>query len=188
MVSLRRARPDDADWLAELLSGEETEPFLSPNRAFDREAALAEIERSDSEPETFGRFVVEADGQRAGVLGFEERSSVHRIAHRQAGVRQQPAKLDRCFLGVMHRQIRKAANIDRVHVAVEIVERERRNTEFVGPVRLQQIDRFARIAFVQCHESPQGRYIGRLNLRVFRVFFVELVRESFGFYCLAPQC
>jgi RimJ/RimL family protein N-acetyltransferase len=81
MIELRRARPDDADWLAELLSGEETEPFLSPNRAFDREAALAEIERSEREPESFGRFVIELDGERAGVMGFEERSSAHRIAH-----------------------------------------------------------------------------------------------------------
>jgi RimJ/RimL family protein N-acetyltransferase len=81
MIGLRRARPDDADWLAELLSGEETEPFLSPNRAFDREAALAEIERSEREPESFGRFVIELDGERAGVMGFEERSSAHRIAH-----------------------------------------------------------------------------------------------------------
>ncbi|HVU79097.1 MAG TPA: GNAT family protein [Gaiellaceae bacterium] len=81
MIELRRARPDDADWLAALLSGEETEPFLSPNRAFDREAALAEIERSEREPGSFGRFVIEVDGERAGVMGFEERSSVHRIAH-----------------------------------------------------------------------------------------------------------
>jgi len=81
VVSLRRARRDDADWLAELLGGEDTEPFLSASRAFDRETVLAEIERSEREPETFGRFVVEADGERAGVMGFEERSGVHRIAH-----------------------------------------------------------------------------------------------------------
>jgi RimJ/RimL family protein N-acetyltransferase len=81
MVSLRRARPDDADWLAALMSGEDTEPFLSPRRAFDRAAVLEEIERSEREPETFGRFIVEVDGERAGVMGFEEGSSTHRIAH-----------------------------------------------------------------------------------------------------------
>ena len=81
MVSLRRARPEDVDWLAELLGGEDTEPFLSAARRFDRESVLAEIERSEREPETFGRFVVEADGERAGVMGFEERSGPHRIAH-----------------------------------------------------------------------------------------------------------
>jgi RimJ/RimL family protein N-acetyltransferase len=81
MVSLRRARPDDADWLADLMSGEDTEPFLSSRRAFDREAVLEEIERSEREPETFGRFIVEVDGERAGVMGFEGRSGPHRIAH-----------------------------------------------------------------------------------------------------------
>ncbi|HZQ82176.1 MAG TPA: GNAT family protein [Gaiellaceae bacterium] len=81
MVSLRRARPDDADFLVELLTGEETEPFLGGGRAFDRDGILAEIERSQREPERFGRFIVEVDGERAGAMGFEERSAQHRIAH-----------------------------------------------------------------------------------------------------------
>src|ERR1700730_4489630 len=68
-----------------------------------------------------------------------------------------------------------------------MIERQRRNTEFVGPVRLQQIDSFARVILVQSHESPQRRYLGRLNLGVFRVFFVELVREGFGLNRIAPQ-
>src|ERR1700742_3224808 len=81
MVTLRRARPDDCAWLAELLNGEETEPFLGGGRAFDDEGILAEIERSQREPERFGRLIVELDGDRAGVMGFEERSAQHRIAH-----------------------------------------------------------------------------------------------------------
>jgi N-acetylglutamate synthase-like GNAT family acetyltransferase len=80
MISLRRARPDDADWLAGLLNGEETEPFLGGGRAFDRDGILAEIERSEREPERFGRLIIEVDGERAGAMGFEERSEVHRIA------------------------------------------------------------------------------------------------------------
>jgi RimJ/RimL family protein N-acetyltransferase len=79
-VTLRRAAPEDVGWLVELLNGAETEPFLGGNRAFDRERILAEIERSQREPERFGRFLVEVDGERAGVMGFEERSSGHRIA------------------------------------------------------------------------------------------------------------
>lgn len=79
-VTLRRAAPGDADWLVELLNGEETEPFLGGGRAFDREGILAEIARSEREPERFGRFVIEVDGARAGVCGFEERSERHRIA------------------------------------------------------------------------------------------------------------
>ena len=80
-VSIRRARAGDVDWLCELLSGEETEPFLSSARASDRDGVAAEVERSEREPRRFGRFVVEVDGERAGVMGFEERSERNRIAH-----------------------------------------------------------------------------------------------------------
>ena len=41
---------------------------------------LAEIERSENEPEDFGRFVVEVDGERAGVMGFEVGNRRSRIA------------------------------------------------------------------------------------------------------------
>ncbi len=81
MVSLRRATPEDAGWIAELVNGEDTEPFLSAARAFDEARIRDEIDRSLREPETFGRFVVELDGERAGIMGFEERSAQHRIAH-----------------------------------------------------------------------------------------------------------
>ena len=81
MIELRRAELSDVDWLVELLSDDETEPFLGANQAFDRAAVLAEIERSLSEPQRFGRFVIEVDGERAGVMGFEERSEMHRIAN-----------------------------------------------------------------------------------------------------------
>jgi RimJ/RimL family protein N-acetyltransferase len=80
-VSIRRARADDVDWLCELLGGEETEPFLSAARAHDRDGVAADVERSEREPRRFGRFVVEVDGERAGVMGFEERSERNRIAH-----------------------------------------------------------------------------------------------------------
>jgi len=79
-VSIRRAGADDVDWLVELLNGEETEPYLSGARAFDREGIAADVARSEAEPERFGRFIVEVDGDRAGVMGFEERSAPHRIA------------------------------------------------------------------------------------------------------------
>jgi RimJ/RimL family protein N-acetyltransferase len=80
MVSLRRARPDDAEFLVELLTGDDTEPFLA-DRGVDRESVVADIERSEREPERFGRFVVEVDGERAGVMGYEEQSAKNRIAH-----------------------------------------------------------------------------------------------------------
>jgi RimJ/RimL family protein N-acetyltransferase len=81
VIELRRADAGDVEWLVELLNGEQTEPFLGGNRAFDRPGVLAEVERSLAEPQHFGRFVIEVDGERAGVMGFEERSEAHRIAH-----------------------------------------------------------------------------------------------------------
>ena len=81
MITLRRATTDDVDWLVALLTNEDTEPFLGAQRAFDVERMSAEVERSQREPEKFGRLIIEADGERAGVMGFEERSEVHRSAH-----------------------------------------------------------------------------------------------------------
>lgn len=82
-IRLRRAETDDADFLVELARHEEVDPYLSVSRAREREAVLAEIERSQREPGDFGRFVVEArDGDewaRAGVMGFE-------IANRRSGI------------------------------------------------------------------------------------------------------
>jgi RimJ/RimL family protein N-acetyltransferase len=78
-VSIRRARADDADFLVELTTHEEVDPFLSARRAITREEVLAEIEWSEREPEEFGRFVVEVDGARAGAMGFE-------VANRRSGI------------------------------------------------------------------------------------------------------
>jgi RimJ/RimL family protein N-acetyltransferase len=80
-VAIRRATADDVDWLCGLLNDEQTEPFLAAARATDRDGIAAEVERSEREPRTFGRFVIEVDGERAGVMGFEERSERNRIAH-----------------------------------------------------------------------------------------------------------
>ncbi|MFL5925307.1 MAG: GNAT family N-acetyltransferase [Gaiellaceae bacterium] len=84
-VRLRRAEPDDADFLLELGTHEDVEPYLSVTRPRDREGVLAEIERSQSEPADFGRFAVEVeDGggwKRAGVMGFEVGNRRSRIAN-----------------------------------------------------------------------------------------------------------
>ena len=79
-VAIRRARADDVDFLLDLTTHDEVDPFLSARRATSREDLLAEIERSDREPQEFGRFVVEADGERAGVMGFEVSNRRSRIA------------------------------------------------------------------------------------------------------------
>jgi RimJ/RimL family protein N-acetyltransferase len=79
-VSIRRARPDDVDFLAELVTHEDVEPFLAAVRAKERDELLAEIARSQAEPDAFGVFVVEVDGRRAGTIRFERASERSRIA------------------------------------------------------------------------------------------------------------
>lgn len=79
-VSIRRARPDDLDFLVELVRHEDVEPFLAPVRAKDPSAIAAEIERSEREPDAFGVFVIEVDGERAGSMRFERVNARSRIA------------------------------------------------------------------------------------------------------------
>lgn len=79
-VTLRRARPDDVEFLLALVADADVRPFLGPRTASDRKAVLAEIERSAAEPSAFGRFVIEVDGERAGALGFHVENEPSRIA------------------------------------------------------------------------------------------------------------
>lgn len=79
-VSIRRARVDDVDFLVELVTHEDVAPFLAVVRPKDRDAVLALVERSEAEPEAFGVFVVEVDGERAGTMEFERVNTRSRIA------------------------------------------------------------------------------------------------------------
>jgi len=79
-VSLRRAEPGDLDFLVDLMTHEEVEPYLAVIRPRDREGVAAEIERSQAEPQEFGRFVIEVDGQPAGLMGFKVANRRSRIA------------------------------------------------------------------------------------------------------------
>jgi RimJ/RimL family protein N-acetyltransferase len=79
-VSIRRARPDDVDFLVELFTHEDVEPFLAAVRPKDRASVLEEIGRSEAEPEAFGVFVVEVEGDRAGTMHFERANRRSRIA------------------------------------------------------------------------------------------------------------
>jgi RimJ/RimL family protein N-acetyltransferase len=81
MIELRRAVPEDADFLVELMRDEDVEPFLAPGRPRDREGILEEIERSRAEPEKFGRIVIWVGGERAGAMGYTETNEANRIAH-----------------------------------------------------------------------------------------------------------
>ncbi len=81
-IAIRRARADDADFLLELLADDDVRPFLSPRTVTERAVLLEEIAQSEREPESFGRFVIEVDGERAGSMGFHllnERSKIARL-------------------------------------------------------------------------------------------------------------
>jgi RimJ/RimL family protein N-acetyltransferase len=84
-VRLRRAEADDVDFLVELTTHEDVEPYLAGSRPRDREGLLVEIERSQREPEAFGRFIVEVDHDgewvNAGAMGFELANKRSRIAN-----------------------------------------------------------------------------------------------------------
>jgi steroid delta-isomerase len=79
-LRLRRAEPADVDFLVDLGSHPEVDPFLAARRPRDRESLLAEVERSLAEPRTFGRIVVEVDGRPAGAMGYERVNERSRIA------------------------------------------------------------------------------------------------------------
>ena len=79
-IELRRARADDAGFLLELITDEETRPFLGGRAGETRDDVMAEIERSEREPEAFGWFVIEVDGERAGCVAFHRVNERNRIA------------------------------------------------------------------------------------------------------------
>lgn len=79
-VSIRRATPDDVDFLVELVTHEDVEPYLAAVRAKGRDEILEEIARTQSEPEAYGVFVIEVGGERAGTMRFERSNERSRIA------------------------------------------------------------------------------------------------------------
>ncbi len=84
-LRLRRAEPGDLDFLVELMSHQEVEPFLAVIRPRDREGLLEEIDRSQAQPQEFGRFLIEVqeegEWRRAGSMGFEVANRRSRIAN-----------------------------------------------------------------------------------------------------------
>jgi RimJ/RimL family protein N-acetyltransferase len=83
-LRLRRAEPDDVDFILELTTHGDVDPYLAGARTRDRAGLLDEIERSQRKPDEFGRFVVEFqdadEWRRAGVMGFELANRRSRIA------------------------------------------------------------------------------------------------------------
>lgn len=83
-VRIRRATRDDLPFLLELVTDEDVQPFLGGGAAFDEAQLEEELARQETEPEAFGRFVIEVldDGEwaRAGAMGFERVNKRSRIA------------------------------------------------------------------------------------------------------------
>jgi diamine N-acetyltransferase len=80
-VTLRRAQPGDVDFLLELMNEDDVVENLAVVRPRDRDGLLAEIERSQAEPQEYGRFVIEVDGEPAGLMGFQVANRRSKIAN-----------------------------------------------------------------------------------------------------------
>lgn len=83
-VRIRRAQSTDVDFLLELATHEDVEPYMAVRRPLDRETLLEEIERSAAEPQDHGRFVIEVEQDggwtQAGTMGFDVSNRRSRIA------------------------------------------------------------------------------------------------------------
>jgi RimJ/RimL family protein N-acetyltransferase len=79
-ISIRRACEDDVDFLVELVTHEDVEPYLAAVRAKGHDDMRSEVARSEAEPTAFGLFVIEVDGERAGTMRFTRANERSRIA------------------------------------------------------------------------------------------------------------
>ena len=77
---LRRATAADLEFMADLASHAEVEPFMAAVSARDVQALRDELEEAEREPQRHGRFIVEVDGERAGVMAFEVANRRSRVA------------------------------------------------------------------------------------------------------------
>ena len=77
-VSIRRAEPDDLDYLAALYAGEDVRPFLAAAGRYDRDGIADRLARDPEEGEL---LLVELDGERAGAMLWERTNVRSRIAH-----------------------------------------------------------------------------------------------------------
>jgi len=77
-VELRRADRSDAEFLLELVTGEDTQPFLG-GADVTLDGVVADIERSEREPEAFGWLVAENGSERVGCAAYNVVSERMRI-------------------------------------------------------------------------------------------------------------
>ncbi|MDP9284544.1 MAG: GNAT family N-acetyltransferase [Actinomycetota bacterium] len=139
MIALRRASPADVDWLVELYTDEETEPFLGGRNPRDAATIGAEVDRSLDEPQKTGRMIVEVDGERAGAMAFDELSQANRIAH-LGGLAVHPGFRGRGVADEAARQLQRYLFFELGYHRLELAcygfnDRAIRHSERVGFVR-----------------------------------------------------
>jgi RimJ/RimL family protein N-acetyltransferase len=139
VIALRRATADDVEWLVELYTDEETEPFLAGRNSRDPATIGAEVERSLREPQRSGRMIIEVDGERAGAMAFDERSEANRIA-RLGGLAVHPAFRGRGVADEAARLLQRYLLFELGYHRLELAcygfnERAIRHSERVGYVR-----------------------------------------------------
>jgi RimJ/RimL family protein N-acetyltransferase len=78
---LRRADADDVGFMVELAAHEDVEPFMAAMGARTEDDVREELRQAEEEPAFYGRFIVEVEGERAGVMAFEVSSRRSRIAN-----------------------------------------------------------------------------------------------------------
>jgi RimJ/RimL family protein N-acetyltransferase len=139
VITLRRATADDVDWLVELYTDEETEPFLGGRNPRDAATIGTEVERSLREPQKTGRMIIDLDGERAGVMAFDEVSEANGIAH-LGGLAVHPAFRERGVADEAARLLQRYLLFDLGFHRLELAcygfnERAIRHSERVGYVR-----------------------------------------------------
>ncbi len=77
-VELRRANRSDAEFLFQLVTGEGTREFLGHTPS-SLDEVLADIARSEQEPESFGWLVAHDDGERVGSASYRVVNERHGI-------------------------------------------------------------------------------------------------------------
>jgi steroid Delta-isomerase len=136
---IRRAEPADAGFLFELLNHPEIEPFLGAGATRERDALLAEIDRSLREPHRIGRFVIEVEGEAAGTCRFECANDRSRIA-RLGDLAIHPRHRGRRLADEAARRLQRYLILELGYHRLELEiygfnERAQRHAERVGFVR-----------------------------------------------------
>ena len=78
---LRRATHDDVEFMVGLAAHEDVEPFMAAVGARSADDVREDLRQAEAEPDFYGRFVLEVEGERAGVMAFEVSNRRSRVAN-----------------------------------------------------------------------------------------------------------